>query len=104
MYIATQQGVYDHGVVAWDVDLEQLKKKLIKFKKTQDDYHDYRIELLGEEDEPKLIGTYMKVKQTDKLPREGWMHIGVSSRYNVHPNAAWVFVWKELPDHIEIPE
>lgn len=104
MYIATQVGIYDHGVVAWDVDLEQLKKKIIKFQTTQDDYHYYSIDLLGDEDRPQYIGRYLKVAQTDVLPRQGWNHIGNSARYDNYTTAAWVFVWEQFPDHIEIPD
>ena len=90
-------GIYDHGVIAWDTDLEVLKKKVIGFQRQsgRDDYHDYCIEHLGNEELPQFIGQFLKVKQTDIKPKTGWTHMGNEK------GGEWVFVWEQFPDHVE---
>jgi hypothetical protein len=97
MYIATMEGIYDHGVIAWDTDLAELKKKVVAFQNEPkgDDYHEYRIEHLGAEEYPQYIGRFLKVKQTAIKPKHGWTHMG---KYG---EGTWVFVWEQFPDHVE---
>ena len=104
MYIATAVGIYDHGVVAHDIHLDKLKEKVIAHRKTEDDYHEYRIERLPFDGELFLVGRYLKVNQTHTKPKHGFYHVGKVGTYNKHPNATWVFLWEDKPDYIEIPD
>jgi len=70
IYIATREGLYDHGVVMWDTTLDGLKSRLRAWNKTkdEDDYHSFRVSVLKEGTGAMDIGEYLKLNLTAARP------------------------------------